>query len=441
MSSEGDSGVQIRLNMGWGRIDRVKKCEVRTSKGPEGNHATVQIETSDLSGSDLSYVGEAFLEELRDSTERRLITGIVDTVTINDDSATISIVGSHQEFREIRMGKIIFSPDVPPQELIYGILRSSGWPYGRSQLVNWSPGPDESFLVATPIAGATLSRQRTIGRVSITPNNPCDVAVEESEIRDAFFGAGSWAVTLATAKTLFDGEVRGLEQIDWGISVVRALSSFRFPMLQGKCKPYSRAQARAKLRTGSVVYVKSVATGRQWLRSIGVQESIDLLDIDNIVPEAIPESQDSGSEQMLNRSVREWKAAADSIVDYERVAHLWRSIECYANHCSSSPLFKGADLKAIRSSILNSGSWEEHQKDRLLGVVGMLNDLPLLEKFKIALELDGVEVSSNGWELIRKTRPLRNNLEHGRLLSEPEHRLLDGAIAFMNYVLVSVMVS
>jgi hypothetical protein len=86
-----------------------------------------------------------------------------------------------------------------------------------------------------------------------------------------------------------------------------------------------------------------------------------------------------------------------------------------------------------------SGTWNEKQSERLEDIESLLNDRPLLEKFKLALAADGIEVSSVALKQITGTRRLRNDLEHGSLLSEPEHRLVDSAIAVMNYVIVSVI--
>jgi hypothetical protein len=306
------------------------------------------------------------------------------------------------------------------------------------ELAGWKPGPSERFLVSIPVAGVVLTGTRSIAGVTFTPDNPCDAEFQETEVGVIFSGATAWATTSVEADTLFDAEVRGLEKIDLGVSSLRALGAYRFPTFNSTVRPFKRSQARAKVRAIGVTYVVA-ETGRHWLRQVGKLEPTELLEVDSLVPEEIREFLDTSSDQMLNRSVREWRAAVDSGEDYERVAHLWRSIECYANHQSEGPLFSKEERKAIRSGLSTSGTWNEKQSERLEDIESLLNDRPLLEKFKLALAADGIEVSSVALKQITGTRRLRNDLEHGSLLSEPEHRLVDSAIAVMNYVIVSVI--
>lgn len=437
--STSDETDRVGINVGWGRIESAMAAKVHTTTGKEGNSATIRIQSSNLEGPDIAYIGEASVEAVQGQKATLLMTGIIDEVYVDDDEATIVMVGSHQELREIRLGQMVASSDVPVQEQIYGILRATGWPSKRTDLAGWKPGPSETFHVSVPIAGATLTRQRNIAGVMFTPNNPCDAELQKTGAGGIFSDASVWATTSVEADTLFDAEVRGLEKIDLGVSSLRALGAYRFPTLKSKVRPFKRSQARAKVRAIGAAYVVAETSGRYWLRLVGRQEPTESLEVDILEPEAIRGFLDTSSDQMLNRSVREWRAAVDTSEDYERIAHLWRSIECYANHHSARALFSDDQRKAIRKVLSQADSWNEKQRERLVGIEGMLNDRPLLEKFKLALAADGIEISPIAMKQITSTRRLRNDLEHGSLLSEPEHRLLDSAIAVMNYVIVSVI--
>jgi hypothetical protein len=429
---------RVAITVGWGRIESAKAAKVHMTTWQEGNSATVEIQSLDLAGPDIAYIGEASVEAVQDLTSTLLMTGVIDKVDVHDEVATVSIVGSHQELREIRLGQMVASSDVPAQEKIYAILRATGWPSTRMNLSGWNPGPSERFQVSIPVAGFMLTRTRDIAGVTFTTDNPCDDEFQETEVGVIFSGATAWATTSVEADTLFDAEVRGLEKIDLGVSTLRALGAYRFPTFKSRVRPFKRSQARARVRAIGVTYVVA-ETGRHWLRQVGKVEPTELLEVDFLVPEEIREFLDTSSDQMLDRSVREWRAAVDSGEDYERVAHLWRSIECYANHHSEGPLFSKEERETIRSALSTSGTWSEKQSERLVGIGSLLNDRPLLEKFKLALSADGIEVSSVALKQITGTRRLRNDLEHGSLLSEPEHRLVDSAIAVMNYVIVSVI--
>ena len=437
--STSDETDRVRINVGWGRIESAKAAEVHMTTGQEGNSATVHIQSSDLESRDIAYIGEASVEAVQGQKSTLMMTGIIEEVAVKDEEATISIVGSHQELREIRLGQMVASSNVPVQEQIYGILRATGWPSKRTDLAGWKPGPSERFLVSVPIAGAQLTRQRNIAGVTFTPDNPCDAGLQQTDVGGIFFDALMWATASVEADTLFDAEVRGLEKIDLGVSSLRALGAYRFPTFKSKVRPFKRAQARAKVQVIGVAFVLAESSGRHWLRSVARQEPTELLDIDAIVPEEIREFLDISSDQMLNRSVREWRLAVDSGEDYDRVAHLWRSIECYANHHSNEALFSEDERQAIQKALLGASSWSEKQSERLLGMGGLFNDRPLLEKLRLALDDDNIEISPVAMKQITGTRRLRNDLEHGSHLTEPEHRLLDSAIAVMNYVIASVI--
>ena len=426
------------VNIGWGRVERALTADVRMSKEIEGNHATIEVSASDLEVPNIVYIGEASVEAIEGRISTLMMTGVIEEVALDGDVATISLVGSNQELSEYRLGQVISSSDVPVQEQIYGILRATRWPADKMNLAGWTPGPIESFTVTVPVVGAVLSRPRSFAGVTFTPVNPCNEPLDTTDIGRIFFSASAWATTSVEAETLFDAEIRGLEKIDLGLSSLRSLGAFSFPILNSVARQFKRSQSRAKVGAVGVAFVRA-DSGRHLLKSVGRREPTEALDVDVIVPEEVREFLKDSSDQMLVRAVREWRAAVDSGEDYERVAHLWRSIECYANHHSNEALFNENERHAIREALLGVNSWNGKQRERLLGLDGLLNDRPLLEKFRLALDGDGIVISPILMKQITGTRRLRNDLEHGSQLTEPEHRLVDNAIALMNYVIVSVL--
>jgi hypothetical protein len=117
---------RVAIKVGWGKVESAKAAKVHMTTGQEGNSATIEIQSSDLAGPDIAYIGEASVEAVQGLKATLLMTGVVDEVNVHDAVATVSIVGSHQEFREIRLGQMVASTDVPAQEKIYTILRATG---------------------------------------------------------------------------------------------------------------------------------------------------------------------------------------------------------------------------------------------------------------------------------------------------------------------------
>ena len=244
-----------------------------------------------------------------------------------------------------------------------------------------------------------------------------------------------------TADTLYDAEVQGLSKIDVGISAVRAIGAYRYPLLNGKFLSFERDRARAKVKVSDLVLVQSLSSKRNWIRSVSSSEKIDPLEIDSLEIREIKREHLEARGPMFTRSVREWKMAADSNDDSDRVAHLWRSIECYASTGVVPEIFSKDELKRIRDATKSVSAWNREQIEAVNSRMGSINNLSLNEKFRVTLHQNSIDLSEKEIDAIYETRNLRNELEHGRALSEPGHRSLDIAIAVMNYVLVSVMLS
>ena len=430
---------EARLNIGWTRLGDTKSFSVKRSTGAEDDIATVIIESRRLAASGVAYVGEASAESVVRRIVSRLFTGLVNRVTFDEDLATIELIGSKREFQEVTMGGLVHGEGNSAQELIFCILRINGWPAARTSMHEWSPGPTEQFLVAAPISGASAQVSHKFGDVDIVLTNPCLVTLTGSDIWERFSTSESWAVTTVSADTLYDAEVEGLAKIDIGLSAIRALGAYRYPLLNGKLFSFERDRARAKVRVSDLVLVQSLSSKRNWIRSVSSGEKLDLLEIDSLEINEIEPERLEARGPMFTRSLREWKTAADSSDDSDRVAHLWRSIECYASTGAVPELFSKEELKGIRNAAKSVNAWNQDQLGAINSRMGSINNLSLNEKFRLTLSQHSINLSEKEIDAIYETRNLRNELEHGRALSEPGHRSLDIAIAVMNYVLVSVM--
>jgi hypothetical protein len=435
------SDISARLDVGWARIRDTRSFSVTRHVGPEDDIATIEIDVRHLLDRGVAYVGEASVESLVDRVVSKLFTGLVNRVTVHGDVATIELVGNKREFKERLMGGLAVGEGNATQELIFCIMRSNGWPADRTYMQGWAPGPREKFLVAAPLAGASVSESQRFGADEIVLANPSLVAFGESEVWSRFSESQSWAVTAVSADTLYDAEVKGLAQIDVGLSAIRALGAYRFPCFRGGVLPFDRDQARAKVRASDLVLVQSLTSARHWLRSVFAREKLELLEIGSLAIKEIPPEQLEDRGSFFGRSLHEWKMAADSTDDMDRVAHLWRSVECYSSRGVVPQLFSNADLKSIRKVVKTSATWNTGQINAIDSRIGSINNPPLNEKFQMTLDQDFVRLSDQELAAIFKTRDLRNDLEHGRALTEPGHRTLDNAIAVMNFVLVSVLLS
>ena len=93
----------------------------------------------------------------------------------------------------------------------------------------------------------------------------------------------------------------------------------------------------------------------------------------------------------------------------------------------------------IRGAVAAVESWTNDQAARLDTISQMLNNPPLMVRLRLALKSDGISITDGEFDSLAATRPFRNALEHGRVLSPLQHRALDTAVAVMNYILVTCL--
>ncbi len=335
----------------------------------------------------VAYVGEAAFDVLADGEWTRLFTGLIDRVEIDDGEGVVHLVGVNRALEEVKIGGLVVGDGNDAREIVHCLLRSAGWPAERMDL-GWTPGPREPFIVATPVAGVDLTRPTTLLDVTLTRTNPVelDMPIDHDLVR-AFNGSDAWAYTMAQADTVYDAEIEGLARLDTGLSAFRAFGVYSYPTMSGALRPFERDQTRAKVVAKDEVFVGSIVSRRRWLRSTRNFEISPDLKINEVVPEdALTASFALEDDEMLGRAVREWRAAADSLDDFQRVTHLWRSVECYAKRSAATTLFSKRDRKRASTAVLSAGLWSDEQRKRLQTVMSFLNDAPIVVRFRAALD-------------------------------------------------------
>jgi hypothetical protein len=79
------------------------------------------------------------------------------------------------------------------------------------------------------------------------------------------------------------------------------------------------------------------------------------------------------------------------------------------------------------------------QTERLQGLRQFANNAPLAIRFESALEGDSVPFEGYELEALKRTRAIRNDLEHGRVLSPVQAADVSISISFMTRVLAFAM--
>jgi hypothetical protein len=148
----------------------------------------------------------------------------------------------------------------------------------------------------------------------------------------------------------------------------------------------------------------------------------------------------ANADERLRRALREWRDAADSDNSFDRVTHLWRSIEIYAKGATATPLFTDEEIRDVQEAVAGIEGLSYAQQVRLRDLGSRANDAPLLARLRAALERDDIDITDDEFALLRTTRDLRNALEHRRTLTSVEDRAVARALGIVDRVLVTALV-
>jgi hypothetical protein len=442
MDSASDDAPKPRFVIGWTTLEDVDEAHTSRSLQMASDGATVRLDAEHLRDPNVAFVGEAGVEAVVEQTSHRLFTGPVDTVNFRDGVAEVTLVGNGTLMQEARMGGLVIGEGSSGPEMIANLLRAFGMPPHRMDIEGWAPGPTELFMVSVPVRGVSLRRDVAFAGVTLTPQNPARLNLPPDDPTVvAYHDAQCWAYTAVDADTVFDAEVIGLDRIDLGVSIARAVAAYSFPELGGAFRDYDRQHTRGRVWVADIVFVGSVVGPRRWLRELADPTLLPPVPLDAL---ADPGSVTAGLEMAcpsddLARGLREWRRAADASDDFARVTHLWRAVECYAKRGTPTATFSKEERRALRRGALSARSWSDEQEKRIRAVINSVNSPPLLARLRAAVKADSISMPEEQFEALAATRDFRNSLEHGRALSPPEHQALDKAMVIVNRILLTAL--
>jgi len=427
--------MPVRVLLGWAWLEGATLVEHVIGPGIDRSYASIELPTDQMSLPGIEYRGVALVEST-DEPRQRLFTGLVDHVDPADPTTRVRIIGFEADLSEATTGGLQVGDGGDAREIIHCMFRLAGLSPDRMDLAGWVPGPRETFIVSAVLEGATFGRDWEILDVTFTAENPAKLTLPPSEYVDRYMATDHWAYTTVVDDTLLDAERSGLAKIDDAISAIVATYSFSYPRLEGQLLSYRRDATRVRLARSDLVFVGSLTSARRWLRSQSETLLHPEVDLGDVLPAWI---EDFRSNETLRLPLNEWRLAVESNDRLARVTHLWRCIELYAAGSRPSRLFSAADLGKIRKAL--EAEWRPEQQTRLDDAVSGLNSPPLLVRVKAALKRDGIELTPGEFALLRQTREMRNDLEHGHILSREADIELDRDISRALSVMTRILVT
>jgi hypothetical protein len=382
----------------------------------------------------VDYQAEVCVLDSTDIPGRPLFTGLVWSATVRDDqSVDLELRTGSQRLREQDIGGLILGTNISAQERIYSILRLAGIKPERMMLEGLAMPLPNPFEVAMPVLGCRVTSPFAVGEVTLVSNGPVAHAVDDlantaaanttmaggGRLIDGYRSACCWAWTTVQSSSLDVAEELGLNNLRRAMAWISLCVRHSFSTDPGgSIRPYRRDIATfGAPRLGSVIHVRALRSQHRWLRCVHTSLS-ELHDLDLTMLD-LPQMAAPG---LLARDVWlaiiSWQRASDSSDFLARSSALWQGLEHYAKAAPTQKLFSPVELDRLRAALPDWMNIE--QAERFKTVVGSLNSVPLMPRLHAAMEQDGVPVSDQEFGLLKRTRELRNRIEHGELPSEAD---------------------
>ncbi len=253
-------------------------------------------------------------------------------------------------------------------------------------------------------------------------------------LRERYSEASAWALSLQTARTIFDAESEGLKTINLTLAWLTARAQYSgVAMPGGYPRRFRRAWALSRVSRRDVIVARGTATGRRWLRSpidIPYRPTLALDQIEDIESVPLPPN----LLIQMREALSAWWRAAEETDPLATVMALWEAVEFYTSGIEASKIFQKATLKSIRRQATDG--LEGEQLKRVEDAFARLNEPPLMVRLRVALEEDQVPYEDAELSLLQRLRHMRNDLVHGRSREAPSATDLRYAKAIVNRMLV-----
>jgi len=324
---------------------------------------------------------------------------------------------------------------LPPFELVYVVARSAGLREEQLNIEGLEQLPRESFEVVAPVDNVVVDQAAEFAGIRFLPGELGIRALAALEVDQDLSGAyvaPAYALALVTANRCLDAEERGLALVDLALAWLTVRLRYGLAVLPaGQPLPFRRSESLASPARRDIVFVRGLATTRQWLRRPGTVAPPRSVGLTPPNPRVDPNLsrlnlQERQAMLALARAARE----ADSLA---RVQAMFEAIEFYVGDVKADKLFSRHDRKRILGSLPPLSA---EQSRRIEQLTGDLNNAPLRTRLMRILDIDAVPVAAAEIELLWRLRELRNDAVHGRRSELPAAEDVEYGVSIVSRMLV-----
>lgn len=382
----------------------------------------------------VDYFGGLVIAARQRGDEFLRFTGSV--VSADPDGSRVAVKAlSAVSLAESLIGAMV-SRGVPGYELIHLLTRTGGMRDEMLNIQGLEALPRETFEIVVPLDGIAVDEPVDFAGVRFLPAERAVRAIASLDVKDDLreqFEAPAYCLALVTAERCLDAEERGLAAIALALSWATVRLRYGLALLpDGRVLPFRRSESLSTPTRRDLVAVRALATTRQWLRqptSVAERRTAQLALGDARLDPELPRItlQERLAILALARAANEADALA-------AVQALFEAIEFYVHGVSLPHLFSKAELRKIKSSVAERLTVE--QEDRFGHLLGGLNNAPLLERLRRAIDEDAVPIVPSEIDLLWRIRLLRNNVVHGRSSELPQSEDVEYATSIVARILI-----
>lgn len=420
--SEPPRGLGIRL--GTYRVAVAGGMTTAVDDEAHGVVGDVVVAAADVAGVPADYRAEARLEVEAFNQLRGWVTG----AEVTGDQVAITLRNTTQ-FTENLIGHLSHA-HMTDTELVWSMAH---W-FGLTPVVPGLMPRQEVILVVMPVTGFELAENLYLDAVWITRERMLAERLVAhllpSESRDAFVGAGAWALVEVDAVMLLGAEQTAVPLIEAAID--RLALEVQYSLAadpDGVALPFARPGLLADPVVERTVFATGRDTHRTWLRSLDHPRVTVPASARRLVLPATPD------DLAWTNAMRAWRRATRETDPLTVVGAIFEAVEFYASRTTVPKILNEDDAEHVRLAIDAVGLAPDKRK-RLDDVLARANEAPLRIRLLAALDADGVPYSKQEIQRLWRLRDHRNDALHGRRRGEPDTDDLDLAKGFVNRMLV-----
>lgn len=293
---------------------------------------------------------------------------------------------------------------------------------------------EREFLLIMPLENLILREDLAFGDVTIYHNFDSneDYLIRKSKTgsKDSDWNGNKLRIkTIVKATDFFDAIMKGYQKISGVIDWLALRSDFSFPSYENKgtkSKVYfSMYRHMSKIRTPQKIFCKELNDASfVFFDMHSILETILVFDhearsffdaVKELIEPLLAKSEDqlSTTERALLSSIHWLRLGIFSQNLIERLMFLYNSLEFAIADLSGEKPFSKDELKQLRQNI-TSLSLNAKQQKKVDWAFGDLNKSSLNEIITQFCNNEGISMTSEEWNIVKKCREKRNDVIHGK---------------------------